>query len=68
MTVTSTGTGSWEVTANLSAWNDLIANGTVKRVEIGSCRDLENPALPTGDNVVALNALSRTFRPGCQCV
>jgi OmcA/MtrC family decaheme c-type cytochrome len=49
--------GSWEVTADLSAWTDLIADGTVKRVEIAVM-----PALQNADGVtLALNAPSRTF-------
>ncbi len=64
MTVTSAGAGSWTATANLAAWNTLITNGTVKRLEIGIMPRLENPALPAGDNVVALNAVSRTFDLG----
>jgi OmcA/MtrC family decaheme c-type cytochrome len=58
-TVSATG-GSWEVTADLSAWADMIADGTVKRVEIGALPKLEN-----ADKVqVALNAPSRTFDLG----
>jgi OmcA/MtrC family decaheme c-type cytochrome len=49
--------GSWEVTADLSAWTDLIADGTVKRVESAVM-----PALQNADGVtLALNAPSRTF-------
>ncbi len=49
--------GSWEVTADLSAWTDLIADGTVRRVEIAVM-----PALQNADGVtLALNAPSRTF-------
>jgi OmcA/MtrC family decaheme c-type cytochrome len=52
--------GSWEVVANLSAWADMIADGTVKRVEIGVM-----PALTNADEVMlALNAPSRTFDLG----
>lgn len=51
------GDGKWEVAADLSAWADLIADGTVKRVEIGVMPELLN-----ADGVaVALNAPSRTF-------
>jgi OmcA/MtrC family decaheme c-type cytochrome len=56
----SAGDGSWEVSADLSTWADLIADGTVKRVEIGVM-----PALQNADGVVvALNAPSRTFDLG----
>jgi len=49
--------GSWEVTADLSAWADLIISDTVKRVEIGVL-----PALVNADGVmVAVDATSRTF-------
>ncbi len=56
----STAGGKWEVTADLSAWADMIADGTVKRVEIGVM-----PALKNADEVaLALNAPSRTFDLG----
>ncbi len=49
--------GSWEVVADLSAWVDMIADGTVKRAEIAITPSLEN-----ADGVtLALNAPSRTF-------
>jgi len=49
--------GSWEVTADLSMWADKIADGVIKRVEIGVM-----PALVDADGqIVALNAPSRTF-------
>jgi OmcA/MtrC family decaheme c-type cytochrome len=49
--------GSWEVSADLSTWADLLSDGTVKRVEIGVM-----PALENADGVtLALNAPSRTF-------
>ena len=52
--------GSWEVEFDLSAWTDLIAEGTVKRVEIAVM-----PALENADGVmVALDAPSRTFDLG----
>jgi len=52
--------GKWEVTADLSAWSDLITAKTVKRVEIGII-----PTLKTADNMtLALNAPSRTFDLG----
>jgi OmcA/MtrC family decaheme c-type cytochrome len=56
----SAGGGSWEVVADLSAWTDMIADGTVKRVEIAVM-----PALETEDGVMlALDAPSRTFDLG----
>ncbi|NIQ76064.1 MAG: hypothetical protein GWN33_09190 [Gammaproteobacteria bacterium] len=57
VTTVSAEGGSWEVIADLSAWADLIADGTVKRVEIAVMPTLEN-----ADGVqLALNAPSRTF-------
>jgi len=59
-TTVSAAGGSWEVTADLSAWADLIADGTVKRVEIAVI-----PTLEDADGVtLALNAPSRTFDLG----
>jgi OmcA/MtrC family decaheme c-type cytochrome len=56
-TTVSAAGGKWEVTADLSAWADLIEAGTVKRVEIGVI-----PTLDNADGVtLALNAPSRTF-------
>jgi len=56
MTV-SAADGNWEVVVDMSTWADLIADGTVKRVEIAVTPELEN-----ADGVqVALNAPSRTF-------
>jgi OmcA/MtrC family decaheme c-type cytochrome len=53
----SAGDGSWEVVADLSAWADLVADGTVKRVEIAVM-----PELQDADGVtLALDAPSRTF-------
>ena len=55
-TVSAAG-GKWEVNADLSAWADLIADGTVKRVEIAVMAELVN-----ADGVtLALDAPSRTF-------
>ena len=52
--------GSWEVVADLSTWADLIADGTVKRVEIAVI-----PTLEDADGVtLALDAPSRTFDLG----
>lgn len=60
MSTVSAGDGNWEVSADLSAWTDLITSGAVKRVEIGVM-----PALLNADGVmVALNAPSRTFDLG----
>lgn len=58
-TVSSAG-GKWEVTADLSTWADMIADGSVKRVEIAVM-----PKLVNADEVVlALDAPSRTFDLG----
>jgi OmcA/MtrC family decaheme c-type cytochrome len=52
--------GSWEVVADLTAWADMIADGTVKRVEIAVI-----PTLETEDvGALALDAPSRTFDLG----
>jgi OmcA/MtrC family decaheme c-type cytochrome len=52
--------GSWEVSFDLSAWTDMIEDGTVKRVEIAVV-----PTLEDADGVtLALNAPSRTFDLG----
>lgn len=59
-TTVSAGGGKWEVTADLTAWSDLIISGTVKRVEIGVLPALVNAK---GD-MLALNAPSRTFDLG----
>ncbi|MCB0243414.1 MAG: hypothetical protein KDI12_08395, partial [Anaerolineae bacterium] len=56
-TTVSAGDGTWEVTADLSTWTDMIGDGTVKRVEIAVMPELVN-----ADGVqLALNAPSRTF-------
>ncbi len=56
----SAGDGSWEVILDMSEWADLIADGTVKRVEIAVM-----PELVDADGVaLALNAPSRTFDLG----
>lgn len=60
-TTVSSGGGSWVVTANLAAWDNLITSGVVKRLEIAVLPTLQSPSLPAGDNVVALNAPSKTF-------
>jgi OmcA/MtrC family decaheme c-type cytochrome len=60
VTTVSAEGGSWEVDADLSAWADMIADGTVKRVEIAVMPELED-----ADGVVlALDAPSRTFDLG----
>ena len=57
ITVGTAADGKWEVTADLSTWKDLLANGTVTRVEIGVL-----PALTNADKVaVAVSATSKTF-------
>ncbi|UCC88729.1 MAG: hypothetical protein JSV81_05325, partial [Anaerolineales bacterium] len=60
VTTVSAAGGKWEVVADLSAWADLIADGTAKRVEIAVM-----PELQDADAVVlALDAPSRTFDLG----
>jgi hypothetical protein len=54
-TTVSAGGGSWEVMADLSAWADMIADGTVKRVEIAVIPTL----LDAGEATLALDAPSR---------
>jgi OmcA/MtrC family decaheme c-type cytochrome len=57
ITTVSAADGKWEVTVDLSAWADLIAAKSVKRVEIAVM-----PALKNADGVtLALDAPSRTF-------
>lgn len=60
MTATEGGDGTWEVTADLSQWTDLIASGAVKRVEIAVMPAL----LDEAGEMLALNAPSRTFDLG----
>jgi len=60
ITTVSAAGGKWEVTADLSAWADLIAAGTVKRVEIGVIPTLKDASEAT----LALDAPSRTFDLG----
>jgi len=56
-TTVSAAGGAWEVIVDMSTWADLIADGTVKRVEIAVMPELEN-----ADSVqVAINSPSRTF-------
>ncbi len=56
-TTVSAAGGSWEITADLSAWADKIADGTVRRAEIAVM-----PTLKTADGVtLAINSPSRTF-------
>jgi OmcA/MtrC family decaheme c-type cytochrome len=61
ITITSPAAGTWVATANLSNWAALIAADNVIRVELGVIPTLRNPAIATADNIVALNAPSRTF-------
>jgi len=68
-TVVSAENGSWEVTADLSEWSDMIADGSVKRAEIavmpllanvvGEIDSHENGE--TDDMAYAVDAPSRTF-------
>ncbi|MCF7976304.1 MAG: hypothetical protein K9N55_20975 [Phycisphaerae bacterium] len=60
MTTVSASGGSWEVTADLSMWADLIDNGSVKRVEIAVMPELTDGAGVT----FALDAPNRTFDLG----
>jgi OmcA/MtrC family decaheme c-type cytochrome len=61
--------GSWEVTADLSLWTDKIADGIIKRAEIGIMPELvlvvgevdDDANGEDNDIIVALNAPSRTF-------
>jgi len=56
-TTVSAAGGSWEVTMDMSAWGDLIDDGTVSRIEIGITGELEN-----ADEIeLAINAVSRTY-------
>jgi OmcA/MtrC family decaheme c-type cytochrome len=57
VTTVSAEGGSWEVEADLTAWTDLIEDGTVRRVEIAVM-----PVLVDEEgNTLALDAPSRTF-------
>jgi len=55
------GSGTWNVTADLSTWAGWIDNGSVKRVEVAVMPKLLNPA---DNSMVALDAPSRTFNLG----
>jgi len=56
-TTVTAANGSWEVTADLSMWADMIGDGTIKRAEIAVM-----PALENADGLtLGLNAPSRTF-------
>lgn len=59
MATVSAAGGKWEVTADLSAWADLLKDGTVKRVEIGVL-----PALDVEEKPLAISAVTRTFDLG----
>lgn len=56
-TTVSAAGGAWEVIIDYSTWGDLVADGTVERLEIAVISTLENAA----GNVVALNAVSKTY-------
>jgi OmcA/MtrC family decaheme c-type cytochrome len=56
-TTVSAADGKWEVTADLTDWADMIADGKVMRVEIAVMPKLVNAE----DVILALNAPSRTF-------
>ena len=67
-TTVSAANGSWEVTADLSMWADKIADGIIKRAEIGFLPELvltvehEHEHEDEGEElIVALDAPSRTF-------
>ena len=49
--------GDWEVTVDMSMWADMIADGTIRKVEIGVMPELDD----ANGNEVAMNAPSRTF-------
>jgi len=48
--------GAWEIKVDLSMWQDLLDDGSVRRAEIAVM-----PALTIDGTIVALNAPSRTF-------
>jgi OmcA/MtrC family decaheme c-type cytochrome len=51
--------GKWEATVDLSPWAEMLADGTVRRVEIGVIPDLNVEGM-----TLALDAPSRTFDLG----
>lgn len=53
---TAAESASFEVTADLSYWSSLIADGTVKRAEI-----VVLPTIKVGTTTIAVNAPSKTF-------
>ena len=55
-TLVSGANGAWVVKADLSMWADMIADGSIKRAEIGVM-----PALKIDDVTVALDAPSMTY-------
>lgn len=59
-TVTKAEGGSWEITADISQWADLVTSGEVKRVEVGVMPTL----MDDHGDMLALNAPSRTFDLG----
>jgi OmcA/MtrC family decaheme c-type cytochrome len=68
ITTVSAAGGSWTVKADLSAWADTIADGTVKRVEIAVMPRLQADVIKwkngTAKETLAINAPSRTFDLG----
>jgi len=56
-TTVSAANGSWEVVVDMSTWADLIADGTVKRVEIAVTSELRT----NSGRELAINASARTF-------
>ncbi|MFH1381857.1 MAG: hypothetical protein ABIH70_03090 [Chloroflexota bacterium] len=52
--------GAWTVTHDLTEWSGMIADGTIKRVEIAVLSILDN----ADGEEVAINAVSRTFNLG----
>jgi len=65
--------GSWKIMTDLSTWSGMIADGTIKRVEIivlpalgvnGPLDTRGGTGVYADDNIVAMNAPSRTFDLG----
>jgi OmcA/MtrC family decaheme c-type cytochrome len=57
LAITSAKGGEWEAVADLSAWANLIKDGTVKRLEVG----VLPAAVNTNEEAVAVDATTRTF-------
>ena len=60
--------GTWAVTVDMSMWADMIADGAIRRLEIGVMPALEHESITELDRrgnlvpmLVAMNAPSRTF-------